>query len=71
LITKVVLNGLISVSRHYCYSCRLFEPDFTWGCVDQTRRWQDHHRLLHVTTDVATALSSRQMDRGRLKLLSK
>jgi len=52
-------------------SRRLFEPDSTWGCVDQTRRWQDRHRLLHVTTDVAAALSSRQMDRGRLKLQSR
>jgi len=48
----------------------LYKLDSTWGCVDQTRRWQDHHRLLHVTTDVAAALSSRQMDRGCLKLQS-
>jgi len=41
------------------FSGWLFEPDSTWGCVDQTRRWQDHHRLLHVTADVAAALSWR------------
>ena len=46
----------------------MFKPDSTWGCVDQTRRWQDHHRLLYVTTDLAAALSWQQMDRRRLQL---
>jgi len=50
------------------FSRRLFKPDPTRGRVDQTRRWQDHHRLLHVTTDVAAALSWQQMDRRRLQL---
>jgi len=53
------------------FSCWLFKPDSTWGCVDQTRKWQDHHRLLHVTTDVAAALSRRQMVRRRLQLQSR
>jgi len=51
-----------------CFSGGLFKSDSTWGCMDQTRRWQDHRRLLHVTTDVAAALSWRQVDRRRLQL---
>jgi len=68
-------RAIFNVVRDAVLQCKinfsgwLYEPDPTRGCLDQTRRWQDRHRMLHFTTDMAAALSLRQVDRRRLQLL--